>query len=245
MSEKIVPKTVPREIVSTEWFQGILTEIKATIIESAFASKWIVIEGKWKIGDLLLKAKKKFKEVGVKEETLPSFLSEILEKMNIRISEREIYRCMRFRKVYPDLKELPGGKEISWHKISNRLLPGRAVDCSHPAFNEITSYKCKVCGQIFRKLPETVSRTDIRARIDGLIVEFLEKTGLPELGESRAWGRKYAKLLLQKYPKEKISGAIDYYMEDKFWQKNLDKISRLFRLMPKFIREGEVSEEEI
>lgn len=51
-------------------------------------------------------------------------LKEIVQRVaqSLGISERDLWYCIQFRKKYPDLNNLPEGKNITWHKIENRLL---------------------------------------------------------------------------------------------------------------------------
>ncbi|KKQ68589.1 MAG: hypothetical protein A2626_02820 [Candidatus Nealsonbacteria bacterium RIFCSPHIGHO2_01_FULL_38_55] len=49
----------------------------------------------------------------------------ILQRVAISLgkSERTIYQAVEFAQKYPDIQKLPEGKNISWHKICNNLLP--------------------------------------------------------------------------------------------------------------------------
>lgn len=154
-------KLPTKKLESEDWFKAMLEEMKATIVEAVFTSRWVIIEAKWRLGDLILKNKEKLKEAGVKESKIPELITESLKEVAKREgketklpSRREVYRCIRFRKKYPDLDELPGGKNISWHKIANRLLPGKELECQHENLKKIEVWKCEDCNQTFINKPD-------------------------------------------------------------------------------------------
>lgn len=150
-----------KRLVKSDWFKGVIEEMRATIVEAVFTSRWVIIEAKWHLGDLILKNQERLLKAGVKKSKIPDLIAEELKKKTkqdskkARIpSKREIYRCMRFRKEYPDLDELPGGKNISWHKIANRLLPGKELECQHKNLKKIEVWKCEGCSQTFINKPD-------------------------------------------------------------------------------------------
>lgn len=150
-----------KRVKDEEWYQSMLEEMKATITEAVFTSRWVIIEAKWRLGDLIIKNKERFEGAGVKDSEIPEVITKSLkeatekeEKRTHLPSKREIYRCVRFRKEYPDLSKLPGGKNISWHKIANRLLPGKELECPHDNLEKVEVWKCKDCNQTFVNKPK-------------------------------------------------------------------------------------------
>ena len=71
--------------------------------------------------------------------------SEVLSQVTLLsgIKERELYRAIQFYDKYPDLDFLPDGKNISWHKIVNNLLPDSPEEKPEPE-------TCPTCGQAIR-----------------------------------------------------------------------------------------------
>ncbi len=59
---------------------------------------------------------KRFENAGIKN--LASRVARDLER-----SPRTIERAIQFARQYPDIDQVPGGKNISWHVICNELLP--------------------------------------------------------------------------------------------------------------------------
>lgn len=117
--------------------------------------------------------------------------------------------------------------------------------CTHKDLEEITMYRCVVCKQTFRNPPTDQPKEAVWVAIDELMSEFMHKTELKELGESVQMSRRYASLLLKKYPRQVISECLDDLLADKFWKDKLCKISQLYRQMPTFVRDSEPVEGEV
>ncbi len=95
---------------SEEWYQNLIDDCKTIITERRFNACWEVIQCKWEIGD--------FKRVKIYGKKIVQGLAE-----SLKVSERDVWYCIQFRKKYPDLNNLPEGKAISWTKIVNEYLP--------------------------------------------------------------------------------------------------------------------------
>lgn len=92
---------------------------------------------------------------------------------------------------------------------------------------------------------EKKSKTHGNGEINELIELFKGKTELEGLGESNGIARKYAWNLIQKYGMKLAEEALDWLLEDEFWQINLTKISQLWYQMPKFLKETNTTFEEV
>lgn len=108
----------------------LLQEIKQTLVEHEFMSRWTLIEGYHRVGELL----KNQKSVTVTQ------ISEELGR-----PRRHLERCRQFYKKYSDLDMLPEGKNISWHKIVNTYLP-ETVEKKKP-----TQIECPYCHKKWEK----------------------------------------------------------------------------------------------
>jgi hypothetical protein len=51
---------------------------------------------------------------------------------SLGISQRQIEQCIQFARKYPDLSLMNTGKNISWHKITQELLPEHVESISKP-----------------------------------------------------------------------------------------------------------------
>lgn len=117
--------------------------------------------------------------------------------------------------------------------------------CTHKDLEEVTMWRCAMCKQTFRNKPTDTPKEEVWVAIDDLMSEFMHKTELKELGESVQMSRRYASLLLKKYPRELISECLDDLLADKFWKDKLCKVSQLYRQMPTYVRDSTPISEEV
>lgn len=111
-------------INKTDWFKELVDEIKAIAVETIFNARIEIITGKWLIGKTIEEALQDKTREEVYGKGINTLISE-----QIRWSEREIARCRQFYNKYPVkdadelMSKLPGGKNLTWHKITTTLLP--------------------------------------------------------------------------------------------------------------------------
>ena len=110
-------------LINSEWFQALIEACKDTIIEKRYIITEELIKMKWEIGDRILQDVGNFERAKIYGKQIVSLVSKSLD-----CSERELYRCIQFRKKYPELNNLPEGKNITWHKIVNKYLPEKSKD---------------------------------------------------------------------------------------------------------------------
>ena len=114
MNTSILPQNA--SLANQEWYSNLVEECKAIITEAIFTSRWALVEGYWNIGKLIREQYKTHKEIYGKK--IAQDLAE-----SIGISERTInYACAAYDK-YPDLGQMPEGKNISWNKLVTKYLP--------------------------------------------------------------------------------------------------------------------------
>ena len=76
-------------------------------------------------------------KIMLRQLCISSFCSLTDLSKNIRVGERDIYRSLQFYDKYPELNELPEGKNITWNKLVTKYLPTKNVnpdgetDCPH------------------------------------------------------------------------------------------------------------------
>ena len=97
-------------------YQELVEEIRATVTEAEFNARWSLVEGYHQMGKLLV-------ENDIEKRELLQFVAKDIGK-----SERTIYRAIQFFKMFPDLDELPEGKNTSWNRICNKFLVGKTDD---------------------------------------------------------------------------------------------------------------------
>jgi hypothetical protein len=101
---------------SQEWYIDFIAELKDAIVETEFTSRWALIEGRHLVGQRLLQEEKRFTDAGYMK--MSSHVA-----TSLGISQRTIEQCIQFARKYPDLTLMNVGKNISWHKLTQELLP--------------------------------------------------------------------------------------------------------------------------
>lgn len=119
-----------------EWFQALVEECDAIITEHVHNSRWTIVEGYHLLGKRILEDADKFEN----DKEIVATVAKALNK-----STRTIYQSIQFVRKFPDITSLPEGKNISWHKIVNDVLPEPKEKKPHEPD------KCPNCGFI---LPE-------------------------------------------------------------------------------------------
>ena len=109
------------------WYPEFIEECKAIIVEKVFNSRVELIEGKWLLGEHIVRNRETHKEELQKRHL---YGEQFIEKIarSLKRSEADIYFCAQFYEKYPEktfsnaLENLPNGKNISWRKVI-ALLP--------------------------------------------------------------------------------------------------------------------------
>jgi len=122
-------KALIKNLKDQDWYKALLEEINATIVETITLSREAVLQGKWLVGKLIEDAVQDFNRANIYGAKINALLAR-----DLRWSEREISRCRKFYKKFPAdswdkaLRKLPGGKELSWHKMVVQYLPDNPTD---------------------------------------------------------------------------------------------------------------------
>ncbi len=127
-------------VVQSEPFQALVDECKAIITETVFASRWALVEGYHALGERIQT-----------DEGWQKYAKQNLSCLQnlaktIGISERTLYYAIQFYDKYPNLDEVPEGKNISWAKLVRKYLPTTArtpTDCMH---NPVVI--CQICRKV-------------------------------------------------------------------------------------------------
>jgi len=128
VNETLTVQNPPEDTTTLEHlerYQNLITELKDTIVETEFSSRWALIEGRHLVGQRLLQEEKWFTDSGYMKMSLHVATS-------LGISQRQIEQCIQFARKYPDLSLMNTGKNISWHKITQELLPEHVESISKP-----------------------------------------------------------------------------------------------------------------
>lgn len=106
------------ELITQDWYKSLIDDCTALIVETEFTARWTLVTGYHQLGLRILADRKNYLQAGLAEEDIVSRVTEDTGK-----SERTLSRAVQFAKKYPELDDVPGGKNLSWHKIVNELLP--------------------------------------------------------------------------------------------------------------------------
>jgi len=102
---------------SDNWYLVLLEDLRDIITEREFNARWEKILGKWEIGKRIIEDNPNFERKYIYGKEIATVLARSLD-----CSRRDIYRCIKFARKYPNLNTLPEGKAITWNKIITRYL---------------------------------------------------------------------------------------------------------------------------
>lgn len=139
-----------RTAESQEWYQALVEDCRAIVIEAEFNSRWALVEGYWTLG------KRIRQESNLKEAAKGNYSSLQGLARNIGLSPRTLYYALQAYDKYPDLTRIPDGKAISWNRLITKYLPEPSakddVSWSEPAHSENgqrQTVTCPSCGVMF------------------------------------------------------------------------------------------------
>jgi len=123
-------------VIKDKKYCALVEDIKNTITEAVYNSRWALVEGYWNVGKL------------IRECFADRKLTKQLQGLavDVGMSERILWYALQFYDKYPDLNEVPEGKNITWNKIITKYLTTSKE-------NEIVTkeywIKCPKCGHKF------------------------------------------------------------------------------------------------
>jgi hypothetical protein len=94
--------------ILSEEYRTFIEDLKASITEGVYASRQTLLDCYHEIGQMIVSQRYASVQQISKDSNIP---------------ERTLQRCAQFYEKYPDMAKLPMGKNISWHKVVNQLLP--------------------------------------------------------------------------------------------------------------------------
>lgn len=116
--------------------EDLVDEIKQLIVEGEFNSRWTLIETYHAVG-------KAIASVNVNRSDLLQGLAPKVGK-----SVRTLLYAVKFYEMYPDLQNLPEGKNISMNKIITKYLTEpKNKECLHENVITISFDKCEDCDK--------------------------------------------------------------------------------------------------
>lgn len=115
------------DLISQEWYEGLIEDCRAIITEAVFTSRWALVEGYHQLGERI-REDDNIKKIN--NENINGYSKELTILLhglavNIGISERTLWYALQFYEKYPILNDVPEGKNISWNKIKTKYLPAQ------------------------------------------------------------------------------------------------------------------------
>ncbi len=102
---------------TNEWYDALVEECKAIIVEAKFTSRWALVEGYHLLGERIVTDQ----NYQWHAKGNMSYFQDLGNK--IGVSKSTLYYAIQFYEKYPDLSLVPEGKAISWNKIVTKYLP--------------------------------------------------------------------------------------------------------------------------
>lgn len=131
--------------VTSDWYQGIVTDCKAIVKERLYRSRQEVIEGWHEVGERILTDPNYKKFAHGNGEIKKQLASDI------GASVQTLYKAIQFYETFPELSNalqtFEEGKNISWHKIVKNYLPA----VTENEKNKPEQCTCPHCGNEHRR----------------------------------------------------------------------------------------------
>lgn len=146
----------PRQL---ENYDEMIEDLRAIVVETEARARLSLVEGYHELGKQII-------DYGLDKS---EYLSQVSQ--DIKKSKRSIYRILQFVRMYPDLEMLPEGKDISWHKICNKYLIGKAEDDPEPlkiSYDDLVCYIYENSNSLAERANYTASGVTIKITRDQL-----------------------------------------------------------------------------
>lgn len=142
------------KLINDDWYEGLVSDIKAIAGEGIWSSRWTLIETYHKIGKRILEENDNFDRKKIYGENVVQTIAESINsdeddsgKKIGRIDTRTLYYAIKFAKKYQcETDELPSvlmpeeGKNLSWTKVVRKELtsPKEKEECKHENTEKVT-----------------------------------------------------------------------------------------------------------
>ena len=111
-------KEITKPINQEDWYQSLVDDCQSLLVEGIWNYRLTLIKTYHLLGKRIMEETDNFSKAKIYGEKITQQVALSLGK-----SQRTIQQAVQFAKIYPDLDLISGGKNISWHKICNDLLP--------------------------------------------------------------------------------------------------------------------------
>ncbi len=118
-----MPKQNLALIENEDWYQFLIEECRAIMVEKTFNAHWEIVEGHWLIGKCISEKNENFERSKIYGNQITQRVAESLNR-----SQRTIEYEILFYRLFPDLCLLPEGKNINWRGVVRKYLTRPTAD---------------------------------------------------------------------------------------------------------------------
>ena len=137
------------EITTQKWYSVLVDDCQSIITEAVYISRWALVESYHNLGKRILEEHDNCERAKIYGEKIVKDLAK-----SLNMSSRIIWYAMQFVQKYPDLNEVPEGKNITWNKIITKYLtttkrePQQDYTLRCPECG--LEYECPKCGKKYK-----------------------------------------------------------------------------------------------
>lgn len=170
MDEKEIVVKEETSLMNEEWYQGLVEDCQAIVVERGVNARMEVVEGKWELGQRITQANEEMERKEIYGKRIVENLSN-----DLGASTTDLWNCVKFYKEigveqFDDaVSKLPEGKNVSWYKIT-LWLGGRKENKEDMVKK---SYKLTDILEVFKLLIISKGASD-EVEIEQSVVEFRE-----------------------------------------------------------------------
>ncbi len=126
-----------------KWYRVLLDDCQDIITEALHQSRWIMVEGYHNMGERILEEHDNFERAKIYGKKIVQDLA-----LSLNMSSRTLQYAIQFAQKYPDLSEVPEGKNITWTKIITKYLP----ETKETTINDLREnwIQCPNCNHKFK-----------------------------------------------------------------------------------------------
>jgi len=123
-----LPAIIPHVTVTrAQQYDILIDDLQGIIVEGIHQARWAFIQTYHDAGTRIIQD---YPDINTQEAHGKGITRRIAHDLGK--SQRTIQRAVQFAQMFPDLDAAPLGKNASWHKIVNKLLPGSAEESTQP-----------------------------------------------------------------------------------------------------------------
>ena len=126
-------------IVKSKWYEVLAEDCKNIITEDFFPSRWALVESYWNLGKRI-REDLNFQKYSKGNKSIIQNLA-----LHLKRSKRTLYYAIQCFDTYPNIQQLPEGKNITWNKLITKYLPNKEKTKSIVSFpNAILQRRCTI-----------------------------------------------------------------------------------------------------